>query len=121
MMKDYMFESDIFDNLIIFGHSLNPADYSYFFSVFDKVEITNLGKDTKIIFAFSIYDENRREQIKSGLRKAVFRLFHDYSIYKGNETFANRLLDALTTQGKVLMFEIPYIEVNPKPDYFCKL
>lgn len=121
MMKDHTFEPDIFDNLIIFGHSLNPADYSYFFSVFDKIEITNLGKDTKIIFAFSIYDENRREQIKSGLRKAVFRLFHDYSIYKGNETFANRLLDALTTQGKVLMFEIPYIEVNPKPDYFCKL
>lgn len=121
MMEDYTFEPDIFDNLIIFGHSLNPADYSYFFSVFDKIEITNLGKDTKIIFAFSIYDENRREQIKSGLRKAVFRLFHDYSIYKGNETFANRLLDALTTQGKVLMFEIPYIEVNPKPDYFCKL
>ena len=107
-----------FDNIIVFGHSLNAADYSYFFSILDKIEIMNLERSSKIVFAFSIYDSKREEKIKSDLRKAIFRLFQDYSKYKGNELFPNRLLDALTTQGKVLMFEIPYIDVNPKPGYF---
>lgn len=118
MLENETGERAEFDNIIVFGHSLNAADYSYFFSILDKIEITNLESSSKIIFAFSIYDSKKEEEIKANLRKAIFRLFQDYSKYKGNELFPNRLLDALTTQGKVLMFEIPYIDVNPKPGYF---
>ena len=120
-----MFENETgeradFDNVIVFGHSLNAADYSYFFSILDRIQITDLEKPSKIVFAFSIYDPDKETDIKAALRKSIFRLFQDYSIYKGNENHPNRLLDALTTQGKVLMYEIPYINVNPKPGYFRK-
>lgn len=120
-----MFENETgdrtdFDNIIVFGHSLNAADYSYFFSILDRIQIINLEKRSKIVFAFSIYDSDKESEIKSALRKSIFRLFQDYSTYKGNISYPNRLLDALTTQGKVLMYEIPYISVNPKPGYFRK-
>lgn len=107
MVKSVTGERAEFDNIIVFGHSLNAADYSYFFSVFDKIEITNLASSSKIIFAFTIYDSKKAEEIKANLREAISRLFQEYSKYKGNILFPNKLLDALTTQGKVLMFEIP--------------
>ena len=99
-----------FQNVIVFGHSLNKADYSYFFSILDKMEITDLSNDNVIVFAFSIYNSKAEEKIKYNLRSGIFNLFRDYSIYKGNKDFPNRLLDALTTQGKVIMYEIPYYD-----------
>lgn len=96
-----------FENIIIFGHSLDKADYSYFFSLFDKIKITDLSNNSKVVFAYSIYDSNKRNQILDDLRKGIVQLFHDYSIYKFNtENHANRLLDQLTTQRKVMMFDI---------------
>ena len=107
MLRDKAQERIEFENIIIFGHSLDAADYSYFFSILDRIDISNLEKPSTVVFVFSIYDGNQEYQIRSDLRKAIARLFHDYSIYRGNTNSPNRLLDALTTQGKVLTLEIP--------------
>ncbi len=120
MLNDETEDRGSFDNIVVFGHSLNQADYSYFFSLLDKIEITDLKKDSKIVFAFSIFDKAKEANIREAQRRSIFTLFQDYSRYKGNSEFPNRLLDALTTQGKVLLYEIPHIEVCPEPGYFNK-
>ena len=40
MMSDKNYERKPFSNVIVFGHSLNKADYNYFFSIFDKLNGT---------------------------------------------------------------------------------
>lgn len=103
-----------FENVIVYGHSLNKADYSYFFSLFDKIDVGNLSKNSKVVFAYSIYDHEKQYEIEARLREAIAKLFEDYSKYKGNKVSPNRLLDALTTQGKILMYEIPNINIDSR-------
>ena len=102
---DY-YERKEYDNVVIYGHSLTVSDYSYFFSIFDKIDIINFTKKSVIVFAYSIYDPNKKEKIKADLRSAISNLFKEYSKYKGNSEYPNRLLDGLTTQGKVLLYEV---------------
>ena len=106
MLEDESYERKGFENVVIYGHSLTTSDYSYFFSLLDKLDIINFSKKSVIVFAYTIYDSNKEEEIKSEYRLAISNLFKEYSKYKGNADYPNRLLDALTTQGKVLLYEI---------------
>ena len=106
MLEYEAYEREEFENVIIYGHSLTVSDYSYFFSLLDKLDIVNFTKKSVIVFAYSVYDKEKEEQIKSDYRLAISNLFKEYSKYKGNSEYPNRLLDALTTQGKVLLYEI---------------
>lgn len=106
MLNDNNSEIKPCDNVVIFGSSLGVADYSYFFSIFDKINITDIEKPAKVIFAFFIYDKAKENAIKMNLTKAIFELFQEYSRYKGNESHQNRLLDVLTTQGKIILYQI---------------
>ena len=81
------------------------------------MDIVRLEKPSRIVFAFSIYDDKKASAIKESLRKNIINLFSDYSKYKGNQTNPKRLLDLLTTQGKVLMYEIPYQVITPEPGF----
>lgn len=105
-----------FQNVIVFGHSLSQNDYNYFFPLLDKIEISNFSSNKKIVFAFSVYDFDEELAIKKNIRLAIQKLFNVYAQYKGfNEP--NRLLDSLTTQGKVILYEIPqlqYLDRNKK-------
>lgn len=106
MKRDDSEELKTCENVIVFGCSLASSDYSYFFSIFDKLDITNIDNNHKIIFAYNIYDTEKSDQIKATLMKSIFNLFQEYSRYKGNEKHPNRLLDFLTVQGKIVLFEI---------------
>ena len=103
-----------FKNVVVFGHSLSQNDYNYFFPLLDKLEISDFLSNKKIVFAFSIYDLDKEIEIKRNIRYAIQKLFESYAIYKDiNEP--NRLLDSLTTQGRVIMYEIPqakFLETN---------
>lgn len=106
MKRDDSEELKTCENVIVFGCSLASSDYSYFFSIFDKLDITNIDNNHKIIFAYNIYDTEKSDQIKAALMESIFNLFQEYSRYKGNEKHPNRLLDFLTVQGKIVLFEI---------------
>ena len=95
-----------FENVIIFGHSLSKADFSYFFSIFDRIKITDLTSKSKVVFAYSIYDQNKQEEIMSDIRKSVTYMFQEYSKYKNGFEHKNRLLDQLTTQRKVILYDV---------------
>ncbi len=106
MKRDDSEELKTCENVIVFGCSLASSDYSYFFSIFDKLDITNIDNNHKIIFAYNIYDTEKSDQIKATLMESIFNLFQEYSRYKGNEKHPNRLLDFLTVQGKIVLFEV---------------
>ena len=92
------------DNLVIFGSSLSNSDYSYFFSVFDDMKILDEKKNCRIVFAYNIYDSNRKEEIEKTLLRNVAILFQEYSSYKGMSDQMNRLLDYLVVQEKVMFY-----------------
>lgn len=95
----------VFDNVIVYGHSLSSNDYSYFFPLLDKLEMTNFLSNKKIIFGFSVYDREKETEIKRKNRLNIQKLFEAYANYKGLKD-VNRLLDSLTTQNRVLTYEI---------------
>lgn len=99
------FDSD-FDTLVIFGHSLNEHDYSYFFPIFDYLDMTNITKNTALVFAYYIYDEEKRNAILLDLTSRIIRIIDEYEAYAGVKK-AHRLIDSLTAQGRIILKEIP--------------
>ncbi len=101
-----------FENIIIYGHSLCEADYSYFYSIFDKVKIYDTEAKSIIVFAYSIPGKNKTERkaneakTKTDLNKNINKLFTEYAIYKGYIEQPYRMLDFLTTQRRVILYEI---------------
>lgn len=105
-MIDFECQKDVvFDNVIVYGHSLSSNDYSYFFPLLDKLEMTNFLSNKKIIFGFSVYDREKETEIKRKNRLNIQKLFEAYANYKELKD-VNRLLDSLTTQNRVLTYEI---------------
>lgn len=105
-MINFECQKDIaFDNVIVYGHSLSSNDYSYFFPLLDKLEMTNFLSNKKIIFGFSVYDREKETEIKRKNRLNIQKLFEAYANYKELKD-VNRLLDSLTTQNRVLTYEI---------------
>lgn len=106
LTKNTVSENKGFDNLVVYGHSLNEADYSYFFPLFDRLKLTDATSDSRIIFAYSIYDGTKSSEIKKEVRESVSRILYEYArdIKAPNP---NRFLDSLTAQGRVTMLEIP--------------
>lgn len=113
MIINNAFVEHDFKNAVVYGHSLNKSDYSYFFPLLDKLEMTDFSSQDKIVFAFSIYDKSRSHLIKSSHRKAVQELFEAYSCFKGFEKEPGRLLDSLTIQGRIVFYEIPSFDTEP--------
>ena len=72
------------------------------------INVLDLNKSNVIVFAYSIYDENQKEDIKLNLRLTISNLICEYAISKGMSS-PNRLLDSLTASGKIIMYEIPNI------------
>ena len=109
MLVNSTYEQKEFDNVVVFGHSLSRNDYSYFYPLLDKLNMTDFSANNRIVFAFSIFDEKRSYAIKAEHRKAINQLFTSYARYKGFNEEPERLLDALTTQGRILTYEISSI------------
>ena len=108
-----------FNHLIIYGHSLNEADYGYFFAMFDRMDLLNNSSNSSIVFAYSIYKENEEERIMHDLRVAVSKLIYRYALFKKIES-PERLIDYLYLQNKILYLEISELSgpVFDYPNYF---
>ena len=96
-----------FDNAIIYGHSLSESDFGYFFSIFDKLKLNDANADNKIVFAYSIYDEKRREAIILDLNKRINNIIKQYCIDRKINT---RLISSLIAMNRLLVLEVPVIE-----------
>ncbi len=113
--NDYSADLD-FKNIIIYGHSLNEADYSYFFPIFDKLELTNNEAVGRLIFGYSIFKRSDEQIIKTDLRKNVAKLLYTYAKEKKIPN-PKRFLDSVSIQKRVLFYEV---DVIPKDRYrYC--
>ena len=100
-----------FENIVIFGHSLNQADYSYFFPLFDKLKLTDILATNVIVFAYSVYDKEKEDFIKNELREAIAKILYAYAVDK-KLTNPSRFLDSLSTQKRIITYEISTLDRN---------
>ena len=94
-----------FSKLIVFGHSLNANDYNYFFPIFDYLGLTNISRNTSVVFAYYVYDIGKKESIILEYISKVTQLIDSYEEYAGKNK-DNRLIDSLTAQGRIKIIEI---------------
>lgn len=110
-------EMPSFKNVIIYGHSLDESDYSYFFPIFDKIKIFDPIEKGVVVFAFTIYDLAKEEKIKDSLNKSIYKIIENYALYKGySDKDKTRFIDYLSTQKRILMYEIPELK-EPRYNY----
>ena len=98
-----------FENIVVYGHSLNEADYNYFFPIFDKINLLDSQAKGMLIFAFSVFENADKRDVKINLRNSVSKILIEYAESKGIKS-PKRFLDGLTTQHKLMIFEIPLLE-----------
>lgn len=104
-------KSPAFRNVIVYGHSLNEADYNYFFPIFDKLNLLEPNEDKTLVFAYSNYEGGDKESIKRNMINNISKIMYKYVESKGLKN-AERFLDSLTTQGKVIIYEIKPFSKN---------
>ena len=106
-LSDDYFSDVPFENLFIYGHSLNKADYSYFFPILDKLKLLDLSNESKIVLCFS---EEQNDDDINKIKLDFYALIIAYAKYSYLDP--NRFLDSLTTQGRILFHIIPSIQKN---------
>lgn len=90
-------------NIVFYGHSLAPADYSYFQSIFDYYNIYD--NDITLVFYYSIYDKNKEQDIKRTQFNSVSRLINQYGSTFHNEKGEN-LMHKMLLEGRLLLKEV---------------
>lgn len=100
-------------HIIIYGHSLNPQDYSYFQSIFDAC---NLIENTTIIyFAWSNFDKKRK--IRTDTVNNAIKLLKNYGESIPNAT-GNNLLHRMLLEKRIRIIEITNINDVKSGYYF---
>lgn len=89
-------------NILIYGHSLNIQDYSYFQSIFDIYNISE--KDTIIYVAWTNYDKKRK--IKTTTVNNAIKLLKYYGNSLKNDKGKN-LLHRMLLEKRIRIIEIP--------------
>lgn len=100
-----------FNNLVVYGHSLNEQDFNYFFPILDYLDVFNMNSKSLIIFAYTNYvlDGKTKEESQkiemSKLCSGIAGLFAAYEDYKHSSN-EHRLLDSLSYQRRVKIVNI---------------
>ncbi len=98
-----------FTKVIVFGHSLNKQDYSYFFSLFNnlKLESDRIGnrRGYYVEFVYSKHGNKSSAQVREETVSGVLKMFYEYNkeiLHENNF----RLIDILFSTGALRFKEI---------------
>lgn len=98
-----------YTKIIVYGHSLNSQDYSYFFALFNVLDLKKDRSSTKrsyyIEFAYSKYGEKTSKEVRDELISRVLNMFYAYNKEVLNESNF-RLIDILFATGAIRFKEI---------------
>ncbi|MFV0363906.1 MAG: hypothetical protein ACK5LL_12595 [Suipraeoptans sp.] len=86
------------------GHGLAEADYSYFQTIFDSIDLYN-GK-TKLIFYHNIYDESQSIRLIENQKKTVYKLIKRYGETLDNKDHGKNMLHKLLIEGRIKVIEL---------------
>lgn len=113
-----------YDSILFFGHGLGEADYSYFQSIFDSIDLYHLK--TKLVFFWYNYTKNS-DNIKSDeiiydeLISRVFRLIERYGLTFANKAHGINLLTKLQLEKRIIFENIDMefiFNLNNYPSYY---
>lgn len=99
--------------ILIYGHSLNEQDYSYFQSIFDFYNI--LDSEVVIYVGWSNY--NKREKLRANVVDSVIKLLKHYGSSMKNDKGEN-LLHRLLLEKRLRIIEIPGLDKYKKTKLF---
>ena len=109
-----------YDSILFFGHGLGEADYSYFQSIFDSIDLYH--SKTKLVFFWYNYTNNSDEIIYDDLISRVFKLLERYGLTFANKAHGINLLTKLQLEERIIFekIDMEYIfKLNNYPSY-CK-
>ncbi|MGD8198994.1 AbiH family protein [Lacticaseibacillus paracasei] len=92
------------NTIVFYGHSLSNNDFAYFQSIFDFYHLY----DSKIvlIFAYSIYNENKKMEIKENLYHNIQELLDRYGRSLGNDTHGRNLMHKLIIENRLFLKDV---------------
>lgn len=94
--------------VVFYGHSLGSADYSYFQSIFDYLDIYN--NSIRLIFYYSKYDGYSIDMIKQRLFQQASRLFEVYGDSMDNPVHGKNLLHKLLLENRIIFTDITSLQ-----------
>lgn len=109
-----------FDALVIFGHSLNEQDYSYYFPIFDYMGLLDITSKKTIVFLYNIYEEGKRRKIKNDNIKNLLNMLNAYEKTKTGKVKDYRLMDTLTATDRIIFKEIKSIDNEIRLNYIYR-
>ncbi|EAD5426723.1 hypothetical protein EVX54_14410 [Listeria monocytogenes] len=92
--------------IMFYGHSLSEADYAYFQSLFDYLDIYN--NPIKLAFYYTNYLKGQQdlETVRREQTKAVRKLIEEYGSTLDNEAKGKNLLHKLLLEERVGIYEL---------------
>lgn len=90
------------DAILIYGHSLNDQDYSYFQSIFDFYSI--YSSNIKLYFCYTIYD--KRVKVRANIVSGAIRLLKLYGDTMSNKDNGRNLLHKMLLEKRIIIKEI---------------
>jgi len=103
-MKRFKLDGDL-QYIKFFGHGLAEADYSYFQTIFDDVDLYN--GNTELIFYFNVYDESRRKEIIEKQHLRIVKLIQKYGETLDNKDHGKNMMHKLLLEGRIQVAELP--------------
>lgn len=102
----YYLADQSYDVIKFFGHSLSDADYSYFQSIFDKLDLYN--SDVVLEFYYSKHGTNNVYPDKDmhKVENNVFSLLSKYGGTLDNKSRGNNLMHKLLVEGRLVIKEL---------------
>lgn len=91
--------------IIFYGHSLSEADYSYFQSIFDYVDLYE--SDVHLEFVYSSYEHNQKiHERRKHEMKRVHKLINTYGMSLMNKEKGKNLLHKLLLENRIKLSEL---------------
>ena len=87
-----------------YGHGLGQADYSYFQSIFDTVDLYH--GNTKLIFYWYPYNKSKKANIYKDQVEKVVSLIEEYGKTFTNRDHGRNLLTKLQLENRLIIKEI---------------
>lgn len=104
-MDNEMFSKFLdFNNLVVYGHSLGEFDYNYFFPMLDKIRIADSNHKGVFVYAYTVFDENKRHIIEKNVRNRVYQLIYKYAESRG---LHKDIIESVSIQKRIIFYEIP--------------
>lgn len=95
--------------VVVYGHSLNEQDYSYYYPLFNQLDFTNSNTASNngkyIVFKYSVFGNKSSEERREEVIKAVLKMLASYNEEILKEPHF-RLMDVLFNQNRIRFEEV---------------